>query len=128
MIEYRKVSKSNAKKVKFIFQELAVIAKGGIAGFFTPTFLLISFNFMHGPVNYPDGEMFVPLGIITLIAIAAVDVLIIVKTAKSKNMTRAKKIVLIATLVCAKAIGSLMIDMNDWHSFIYSFSVKFFKR
>ena len=113
------------KTVKFIFQELALIAQGGITGFLTPTLLLLSFNFMHGPVNNPEGETFVPLGIFTLIAIAAVDVLIIVKTAKSKNMTRAKKIVLIATLVCAKAIGLLMIDLNGWHSFIYSFSVKF---
>lgn len=79
---------------------------------------------MKGPVNNPEGEMFVPLGIMLLLAITAADVLIIVKTVRSGSMTRWERVLTVLAFIAVKVIG-LTTDRYGWNSFTHSLWVDF---
>ena len=107
---------------------LLKIALHMVYGFFTavytPVFICLAFNFMHGVGNNPDGEIFIPFGIAILLAILVIDILIIMKTIKSNNMTKVEKILTIALFVAAKMIG-LMVDQDGWRNVFTCLKYKF---
>jgi len=94
------------------------------SSYFTPSILSVTFNFTHGVANNPDGELLVPIGIITIFAILIIDLLFIVKTIKSNNMTKVEKILTIALFVAAKMIG-LMVDQDGWRNVFTCLKYKF---
>ena len=110
--------------IKVIGKALLYAVYGYFSGVYTPVFLTMAFNYMKGPVNNPEGEMFVPLGIMILLAMTAADVLIIVKTVRSGSMTRWEKVLTVLTFIAAKVIG-LTTDRYGWNSFTHSLWVDF---
>ena len=111
-------------KCKFCVKLLLYIIYGGSSAFYTPTFLLMSFNFMHGIANNPDGEVLVPFGVFVLLFILIIDILIIAKTIMSKNMTIFEKTITISLFVIAIIVGSLLLEKNDWNFFLECFQWK----
>lgn len=111
-------------KLKLCLKNVLYILYGGLSAFYTPTFLLISFNLMHGIANNPDGEVLVPFGVIALLTILIIDIGIIVKTVISKSMTKLEKVLTISLFVMAKIGGSLMLEKNDWGFFLECFQWK----
>lgn len=112
------------KKVKFILKNLLFIAYGFFCAYLTPSLLNTAFNFTKGISNNPEGAIFVPFGIIMLVAILAIDILIIIKTIKSKNMTVAEKVITITIFIVAKVIG-LTLDKNGWNNFVKCFKWRY---
>ena len=110
--------------IKVIGKALLYAVYGYFSGVYTPVFLTMAFNYMKGPVNNPEGEMFVPLGIMILLAMTAADVLIIVKTVRSGSMTRWAKVLTVLIFIAAKVIG-LTTDRDGWKSFTHSLWVDF---
>lgn len=109
---------------KLILKNILFIAYGFFSGYFTPCLLDTAFNFTKGICNNPEGAIFVPFGIVALLAILTIDILIIVKTIKSKNMTTPQKVITVSLFVVAKIVG-LMQDQNGWKNFVDCFKWKF---
>lgn len=99
-----------------------------ISGLFTPWLLMLSFNLSKGPVNNPDGVIFIPVGIIMLLAFLAVDILIIVKTAKSNNLSRTEKLVSVLVFIILKILCLAIIDQNGLRNFFEDFNTRFISR
>lgn len=87
---------------------------------------MLSFNLNKGPVNNPEGVMFIPVGIIVLLAFLAVDILIIVKTVKSKTLLRREKVIFIIFFVILKILCLALIDQNGLRNFLKYFNIKYF--
>ena len=111
-------------KLKTILKYLLYMAYGVFSGIYTPVIISLTFNFMKGVGNNPEGTMFIPFGIAILLAIMVIDIAIIVKTIKSNNMTRLEKVLAVSLFVIAKFIG-LMVDQNGWRNVIHCFKWKF---
>ncbi len=105
-------------KLKIILKNLLYIVFAFFSAYYIPSILSVAFNFTHGTANNPDGEVFVPIGIIILLTILMIDILLIVKTIKSNNMTKHKKVLTISIFVIVKIIG-LMVDQDGWKNFLY---------
>ena len=63
-----------------------LIAKGvvfTISSFSIPLFLLIAFNFMKGIQTNDDGKMFIPIGIILVVATVAINIFLTAKILKT---------------------------------------------
>ena len=75
-------------KLKNILKYLLCMIYGIFSGIYTPAIISLAFNFMKGVGNNPEGTMFIPFGIAILLAIVAIDIAIIVKTIKSKNLLK----------------------------------------
>lgn len=110
-------------KLKPILKAILCMVYGGISGFFTPTFLLMAFNFMDGIKENPEDEMFIPFGIGILLAFLIVDIVIIVKTMLSKSITKGGKALIIALFIIIKA-GSVMANQLGLQLFIECFQWK----
>ncbi len=110
-------------KIKPVLKALLYMVYGGISGFLTPMFLLMAFNFMDGIKENPEDEMFIPFGILMLLAFLIVDIVIIVKTVLSKSMTRVGKALTIALFVVAK-VGLMMANQLDVKLFAECFQWK----
>lgn len=104
---------------KIILKNLLIAIYGFISGLYLPSILSVAFNYTHGPVNNPDGEIFIPVGILILLTILVIDVLVIIRTIKSEKMTKHEKIITILVFISAKFIG-LTQDQEGWRNFIYS--------
>ena len=109
---------------KAISKNLLYAIYGFLSAVYTPSFMSIAFNLTKGAVNNPEGSMFVPFGFGILLAILLIDILIITKMIKGKNMTKSAKVLAISLFVVVKIIG-LMLDQNGWKYFIHDFSLKF---
>ena len=107
-----------------MLKHLLYVAYGFFSACYTPVLLSIVFNFTHGVGNNPEGTMFIPFGIVILLAILTIDILIIAKTIKSNSMTKFEKVRTISLFVIVKFIG-LMVDQNGWRNFIHCFKWKF---
>lgn len=93
-------------------------------GIYTPVIISIAFNFTHGAVNNPDGEIFILIGIIILLTVLTIDILIVAKTIKSGTMKRFVKVLIILLFILVRIIG-LTVDKNGWRNVIYCFKLKF---
>ena len=107
--------------LKFALKTTVRIVYGGISGFVTPLLLLVSFNFMHGVANNPDGETLVPFGILGLLVIALVDIGNVLRTVLSQSMTRAQKWIAFSLFLLAKLIGLSFVEQNGLLNFIEYF-------
>lgn len=107
--------------LKFALKTVVQIVYGGVSGFVTPLLLLVSFNFMHGVANNPDGETFVPFGIISLLVIALVDIGIILRTVLSQSKTRTQKWLTLSLFILAKLVGLSFVEQNGLLNFIEYF-------
>ncbi len=105
----------------FTLKTIAHIVYGGISGFVTPLLLLVSFNFMHGVANNPDGEALVPFGVFGLLVIALVDIWIVLRTVLSQSKTRTQKWLMLSLFVLAKLVGLSMVEQNGLLNFIEYF-------
>ena len=112
------------QKLKIILRNILCVVYGWLSGVYVPVFIAIAFNVTKGVGNNPDGIMFIPLGILLLLAIFIIDILIIVKTVKSNKMTRTEKVINLSLFVLARIAG-LMVDQNGWRNLVYSFRAKF---
>ena len=112
------------QKLKNVLKTILCVVYGCLSGVYTPVFIAIAFNITKGVGNNPDGIMFIPVGIVILLAILIIDVLIIVKTIKNNKMTRMEKVIIISLFALAKIAG-LMVDQNGWRNVFCSFWVKF---
>lgn len=117
----------NIKKEKTALLLLGAI-HSVISGFFTPWLLMLSFNLSKGPVNNPEGVMFIPVGIIVLLAFLAIDILIIVKTVKSNNLSRTEKLILISAFIILKILCLALIDQNGLRNFLKYFNIRYLQR
>lgn len=111
-------------KLKNLLKILLCIVYGFFSAYYTAAFLNVAFNFTHGAANNPDGTLSIPIGIVILLAILMIDIVIIVKTLKSSNMSKLEKALTISLFVVVKTIG-LMMDQNGWKNFIHCFKWKF---
>ncbi|MBR2861249.1 MAG: hypothetical protein IKB86_05375 [Clostridia bacterium] len=111
-------------KLKKLLKTILYTAYGFFSALYTPSFLSVAFNFTHGAANNPDGELSIPIGIVILLTIIAIDILIIAKTIKSSGMTKFEKVLTILLFVIVKIIG-LMVDQDGWKNFIHCFKWKF---
>jgi len=111
-------------KLKNIFNITLYTVYAFFSSYFTPSILSVTFNFTHGVANNPDGELLVPIGIITIFAILIIDLLFIVKTIKSNNVTKNEKMLTILFFVIVKIIG-LMMDPDGGRNFLHCFKKKF---
>ena len=112
--------------LKSILKNLLYVAHGFLSGVYTPGLLSLAFNFMHGIANNPDGESLMPLGIILVLTILTIDILIIVKTIKSKSIPTLEKVLTIGLFVIVKSIG-LMVDQDGWRNFTKCFTYTFIR-
>ena len=110
-------------KAKFFLKYLLLLVYAGLSSLYTPSNLNIAFNFSHGIANNPDGIISVPIGIAIILTILTIDVLIVVKTAKSKNISKLKKVFFILSFIIIKII-CLTLDQNGWRNFIYCLEFK----
>ena len=111
-------------KIRFFIKSLLLIVYGGFSSIYMPSFLNVVFNFTHGVANNPDGTISIPFGIIILLVILTIDILIILKTFKSNNMTKLEKAIIFLLFITIKFIG-LTVDKNGWSNFIDCFKWKF---
>ena len=106
------------QKLKIILRTILCVVYGWLSGVCVPAFIAIAFNLTKGVGNNPDGIMFIPLGILLLLAIFIIDILIIVKTVKSNKMTRTEKVITLSLFVLARIAG-LMVDQNGWKNLFF---------
>lgn len=111
-------------KLKAVLTNLFFTVYSFFSGFFIPILLNITFNFTKGICNNPEGVIFIPFGIVALLAILVIDLLIIVKTVKSKNMTVIEKVITITLFAVAKVTG-LALNQNEWKIFVQCFKWKY---
>ena len=111
-------------KLKTISKNLFYSVYGFFSAYYTAGFLSVAFNFGKGICYNPEGAMFIPVGIVILLAILMIDIVIIVKTLKSDNMSKLEKALTILLFIIVKIIG-LMLDQNGWRNFIHCFKWKF---
>lgn len=110
---------------KLCIKNLVYVTYGFLSAFYTPTFLLVSFNFMHGIANNADGEVLMPFGAFVLLTILSIDLFIIVRTLLSKRMSKFEKIFTISLFIIAKTAGTLVLENNDWRFFLECLQWKF---
>ncbi len=115
------------RKLKIILKTLLFMVYGFFSGLSTPYLLMVAFNFTHGIANNPDGEVCIPIGIAILLTILIIDILIIVKTVRSRSLTKFEKVVIISLFVIVKFVG-LMVLQDEWRDFIEYFRRKFIQR
>lgn len=108
------------QKFKNILKMVFYTVYGLFSAMYTPAFMSVAFNFGKGICYNPEGAMFIPVGIVILLAILAIDILIIVKTIKSNNMTKLEKVFAISLFATSKIVG-LTLDQNGWRNFIHCF-------
>ena len=56
------------QKLKIILRTILCVVYGWLSGVCVPAFIAIAFNLTKGVGNNPDGIMFIPLGILLLLA------------------------------------------------------------
>ena len=111
-------------KFNIILKNLFYTVYGFFSAIYTPAFMSMAFNFMHGIGNNSDGTIFIPIGIAIILAILTIDILIIVTTIKSSSMTKFEKMFTLSLFVIVKIIG-IMVDQDGWRNFIHCFKWKF---
>ncbi len=111
------------RQLKVALKTLLCMVHGFFSGFYTSSCLFVAFNF-HGVGNYPEGEPFIPIGIAILLTMLIIDILIIVKTVRSRSLTKFEKGLIISLFVIVKFVG-LMWDQGAWANFAKEFRVKF---
>ncbi len=99
------------------------IVYSGISGFFTPSFLLVTFNFTDGIQNNPEGEWFVPFGIFMLFIMLVIDIWIILRIVMSQGMDKRQKALTLSLFIIAK-VGFTMLNQLDLQLFIECFRWK----
>lgn len=90
--------------VKYLFNLLF----GFITTKYFPSILALALNRTHGVGNNPDGEMFVPFGIILLICLVVANLLLIfydVGIIFKNHPSRINKIISVAALVVGFVLG-----------------------
>ena len=108
-------------KLKVLLKNLLYALYGYFSACYTPVFLGLAFNFTDGVQNNPEGAMFIPVGIIILLAVLIIDVLIVVKTIRSDDMTKLEKTLTILAFAVIKIIG-LTVDRDGWRNFLHCLS------
>lgn len=83
-----------------------------------PMFLLIAFNWADGICINPDGEMFIPIGVLLSLAVLVLDFLLIRKIVVSKTAKCAEKILLLVTLVALAAVATVCAT-REWKLFFH---------
>ena len=106
------------QKCKKIIVVLLTMVHGVWSGMFTPYILAMIFNLTDGVCENPEGVMFIPFGILNLLAIVALDVFIIVKTVRSQKRTKVEKMVAVTLFAVAKVAG-LLVDINGWKNLLH---------
>ena len=114
-----------AHTCKVFLKAVLYAVYGGVSAFYTPTFFLLAFNFMHGAVNNPDGEVLVPFGIGVLLAILILDMVIVLKTFMSQSLTAIEKWGLLSLFLIVKFAGIFMMEHNDLLFFVKCILQKF---
>ena len=94
-------------KWTYVLKTALYIVYGGISGYITPWFLLLAFNFTDGIQNNPEGEWFVPFGVLVLVMLLMIDVWLALRITMSKSTSKRQKALRLFLYVIAKAGGIL---------------------
>lgn len=111
-------------KWMYVLKNVLCIVYGGISGYITPWFLLLAFNFTDGIQNNPEGEWFVPFGVLVLVMLLMIDVWLVLRITMSKSTSKRQKALGLFLYVIAKA-GGILAEQLSLQLFIECMKWKF---